>query len=568
MNNLFYFTFLLISFLFISCEQTLSLTEIIDQYEEYTEDQEDDNFPWPKVKENDIADQLKFYKRIKTSLEEISVNTLSGKDLINYEMLHHIVKDKVYDLEYESHLIPINSEGGFITGIIYSIQTKQLNNADDLEKYLKRLKSLPEYIDDRIGNLKRGLQEGKKSSKFITSKFLDILDPQLGSFGQNNLFQLTLETYNAEIGEDAQKEFSELIGVIIPQSYQKLSDFIHSDYLPNAYDKIGAGQLPDGVKYYNQRVQHFTTLDISPEEIFQIGISEVARIKADMEGIIEDLDFEGSWDDFFHFLRKDPQFYARSPEEILMRASWICKEMEYELPKYFGHLPRMPFSVKPVPAAIAPNYTAGRYSSGSYEDHRAGQYWVNTTKLESRPLYALPALSLHEAVPGHHTQNMLAAELEDLPKFRGIYLSAFGEGWALYSEYLGIEAGMYKTQYEHFGRMTYEMWRACRLVVDVGMHYKGWSREKAFKFLASNTALSLHEVNTEIDRYIGWPAQALSYKMGELKIRELREKAEKELGTKFNIRTFHDKVLENGSIPLTTLERVVNEYIAEELATP
>ncbi len=545
-----------------SCQQENPLDSIILEYDTFQESLKDDDYPWPKISDNDISERLSFYQEVQKSLNNISISTLSEKDLINYEMLKHIVDDKVYNLDYKSHLIPITSEGGFVTGIIFSIQRKQLKTVDDLEKYLTYLRTFSTYIDHRISSLKSGLVSGKKSSKFITSKFLNILDPFVASASEKeNLFQKALDTYEGELSEDVQTEIAQLIENDVPTSLQKLSDFFHNEYLPKAYDKIGAGQLPDAEAYYQQRVNYFTTLDITPEEVFQTGIREVARIKADMEGVIRDLDFEGTWEDFFDFLRSDPQFYAKSPEDILMRASWICKEMEFEMPKYFGHMPSMPFSVKPVPAAIAPNYTAGRYSGGSYKDHRAGQYWVNTTKLESRPLYALPALSLHEAVPGHHTQNMLAAEMTGLPKFRSNYLSAFGEGWGLYCEYLGIEAGIYKTPYENFGRMTYEMWRACRLVVDVGMHFKGWDRQKAFDFMASNTALSIHEVNTEIDRYIGWPAQAVSYKMGELKIRELRKRAEEALADDFDIRAFHDKILENGSVPLSTLERIIDQFI-------
>jgi len=264
-------------------------------------------------------------------------------------------------------------------------------------------------------------------------------------------------------------------------------------------------------------------------------------------------------------LRTDPQFYAKDGESLLKEAAWITKRMEGQLPKFFGKLPRMPLTVTPVPAAIAENYTAGRYSGGSYENQKPGQYWVNTTKLESRPLYVLPALSLHEGVPGHHTQIMLAKELDNVPNFRkSTYLSAYGEGWGLYAEYLGKEAGMYTTPYEKFGALVYEMWRACRLVVDPGMHYFGWTRQEAFDFMANNTALSIHEVNTEINRYIGWPGQAVSYKMGEIKIKELRAEAEKVLGDKFDIRAFHDVLLMNGSVPMMTLERIVEEWIMKQ----
>lgn len=560
-----YFLSLLIAAVALfSCTFNDPLWEIIEEYEKFQEDLKDDDFPWPKTSPSDISSQLSFYQSTKERLEDIDTSRLTQEELINYEMLLHIVSDKVYNLDYGSYFIPINSEGGFVTGIIYGVQNVTLSTSEELTKYINRLRSLPKYIDNRIDNLSRGLETGKKSSKHVTSKFLDILELQIESGRSENIFSKPIENYAGEISEEVTKEMNELISKEIPASYQKLYNFIQDTYLPKAYDVIGAGQLPQGSQFYEQRAQFFTTLDISPEEVFTRGQEEVARIKSEMESIISEVGFDGTWEEFFHYLRTDPQFYAQNPDELLMRASWICKEMEFMMPKYFGRLPRMPFGVKPVPAAIAPNYTAGRYSGGSYEDNRAGQYWVNTTKLESRPLYALPALSLHEAVPGHHTQNMLAQELEGLPKFRNTYLSAFGEGWGLYSEFLGIEAGIYKSPYEHFGRLTYEMWRACRLVVDVGMHYKDWSREKAFEFMASNTALSLHEVNTEIDRYIGWPGQAISYKIGELKIKELRKRAEEELGDDFDIREFHDKVLENGAIPLMTLDRIIEAYIVEK----
>ena len=284
-----------------------------------------------------------------------------------------------------------------------------------------------------------------------------------------------------------------------------------------------------------------------------------------MEAIIKKLDFKGSFADFVQFLRTDPQFYAKTPEELLKEASYISKKMDAKLPALFKTLPRTPYGVIPVPANIAPKYTTGRYSGPSRDD-QPGNYWVNTYRLDRRPLYVLEALTLHEAVPGHHLQGSIAREMEGVPKFRNrTYISAFGEGWGLYSEFLGIEAGFYQDPYSDFGRLTYEMWRACRLVVDTGMHVKGWSRAKAMDFLASNTALSMHNVKTEIDRYISWPGQALSYKIGELTIKRLRKDAESRLGAEFDLREFHDKVLENGSMPLSMLERLMTRYVDNKL---
>ncbi|MCZ6899204.1 MAG: DUF885 domain-containing protein, partial [Bacteroidetes bacterium] len=321
--------------------------------------------------------------------------------------------------------------------------------------------------------------------------------------------------------------------------------------------------LPNGEEYYNQRLQYFTTLPMTVDEVHDKGLEEVARIKAEMQVIIKQVGFDGDFQAFLDFLRTDEQFYAKTAEELLKEATYIAKKMDGKLPSLFGKLPRLPYGVEPVPDEIAPKYTGGRYVSAPKGGTRAGYYWVNTYKLENRPLYVLESLTLHEAVPGHHLQGSLARELEDLPDFRSrMYISAFGEGWGLYSEWLGLEAGFYQDPYSNFGRLTYEMWRACRLVVDTGIHAKGWTRDQVINYLAKNTALSIHEITTETDRYIAWPGQALSYKIGEMTIKRLRKKAEKELGKNFDVREFHDKVLENGAVTLPILEQIIDDYIA------
>ncbi len=291
-----------------------------------------------------------------------------------------------------------------------------------------------------------------------------------------------------------------------------------------------------------------------------MGLEEVARIRAAMEEVVKEVGFEGSLAEFIEFLRTDPRFYATTPGQLLREAAWIAKQIDGRLPEYFGILPRTPYGVKPVPAALAPNYTTGRYNPGAAGD--AGEYWVNTYALETRPLYALPALTLHEAVPGHHLQIALAREAAGVPAFRReFYPHAFGEGWGLYAERLGEEMGIYQTPYQRFGRLTYDMWRACRLVVDTGMHAFGWSRQRALDYLTEHTALSRHEIRTEVDRYISWPGQALAYKVGELTIVELRRRAEAALGERFDLRAFHDAVLANGGVTLPVLERQVEDYI-------
>ena len=347
-------------------------------------------------------------------------------------------------------------------------------------------------------------------------------------------------------------------------AYQAYYDFMVNEYQLNARSNIAASSLPDGEVFYQNRLEHYTTLSISAEEIHQRGIEEVKRIRSEMDVIIKKLEFKGSFREFIEFLRTEPSFYAKTAPELLKEASFIAKKMDAKLPSLFKTLPRSPYGVMAVPANIAPKYTTGRYA-GSTRDDQPGNYWVNTYRLDRRPLYVLSALTLHEAVPGHHLQISLAKEMKNVAPFRKrTYISAFGEGWGLYAEYLGIEAGIYEDNYHNFGRLTYEMWRACRLVVDTGIHSLGWSRSKAIMFLADNTALSLHNVETEIDRYISWPGQALSYKIGELTIKNLRKKAEFSLGSSFDLREFHDQLLKNGSMPLPMLEQIITNYISLE----
>jgi len=323
--------------------------------------------------------------------------------------------------------------------------------------------------------------------------------------------------------------------------------------------------LPNGKAFYQAKIRQYVTLDMTAEEIHRIGTEQVARIRQEMEAIIAELEFEGSFADFLQFLRTDPQFYASTPKELLAHASYYAKKIDGRLPMLIGHMPRQPYGVAPVPEDIAPFYTSGRYVGAPLEAHRGGYYWVNTYDLKSRPLYAIPALTLHEGAPGHHTQGALALEQDDQPPFRRYdYISAYGEGWGLYSEKLGLEMDIYETPYDHFGRLTYEMWRACRLVIDTGIHAMGWTRQQALDFLSSNTALSMHEITTEIDRYISWPAQALSYKLGEYTLWQLRGRAEQDLGDDFDIRDFHDFILSLGSVPLDVLSEETARWITQQ----
>jgi len=346
------------------------------------------------------------------------------------------------------------------------------------------------------------------------------------------------------------------------EGYREFLDFFDHEYSPNARTTLAAYDLPEGKKYYALQIREYTTLDLTPEKIHQIGLQEVDRIWNEMKAVIKDVGFQGDFPAFLHFLRTDPRFYAKTPEELLKDAAWIAKQMDGKLPSLFKTLPRLPYTVEPVPPDIAPKYTSGRYVGAPQGGTQPGIYWVNTYKLETRPLYDLEAMTFHEAVPGHHLQIALSRELKDLPNFRRYsYISAFGEGWGLYCEQLGKDAGFYKDPYSDFGRLSWDMWRACRLVVDTGIHAMGWTRQQAIDYLATHTALPIHECETEVDRYISWPAQALSYKLGELKILELRRRAEQTLGPKFDIREFHDVVLGSGAVPLDVLEHNVAAWL-------
>jgi uncharacterized protein (DUF885 family) len=354
-----------------------------------------------------------------------------------------------------------------------------------------------------------------------------------------------------------------IAGSVVP-GYAALQTFMGDEYAPAGRETIGASGLPNGRAYYEHRVRRFTTMDVTPEQVHQTGLDEVARIRAEMDAVIVETGFDGSFEEFVEFLRTDPRFYVDDADDLMKEVALVLKKMDGQLPKLFKTLPRTPYGIKRVPDYIAPRTTTAYYNGPAGDGTRAGFYFVNCYDLASRPLYEIEALSLHEAVPGHHLQTAIQMELEDAPMFRRfIWVVAFGEGWALYSERLGLETGFYEDPYSDFGRLTYEMWRACRLVVDTGIHYMGWTRQRAIDFMAKNSALTIHNITTEVDRYISWPGQALGYKIGELKIRELRRRAERELGPGFDLRGFHDVVLGSGAVPLDVLEANVVAWIGQ-----
>jgi uncharacterized protein (DUF885 family) len=503
-------------------------------------------------------------------LDAIDRDKLSEENRINLTILRGQVQNSVDEYVFNTHYMPLTSEYGFHSSLSFMISSSDYTKAKDYQLYLAKLQQIPRYFSQNIGWMRKGLEVGLTQPKAVLEGYQDSITAYIVDDATKSEFYKPFLNNTAGLSDSEfaalQKQAQTIIKEQVIPAYQGYLTFFNNEYQPGARTEIGISSTPNGKAFYENRARYYTTTDMTPKEIHELGLQEVARIRAEMEKIIEQVGFEGSFADFVHFLRTDPQFYAKTPEELLKEASYIAKKMDAQLPKLFHTLPRMPYGVAPVPASIAPKYTTGRYS-GSRRDDQAGYYWVNTYALDKRPLYVLEALTLHEAVPGHHLQISLNAELESLPSYRrNAYLSAFGEGWGLYSEFLGIEAGFYQDPYSDFGRLTYEMWRAARLVVDTGMHMYGWSRERAMQFMSENTALSLHNVKTETDRYISWPAQALSYKIGELTIKRLRHEAEQALGQDFDIREFHHQILRHGSVPMSVLEEQIQLYIKAELA--
>lgn len=540
------------------------LDKLISSYETYQENAEEEN-PLGVYTETRFEAYARFCDSLKTEIEKIDPKTLDDDTRISHTLLHFVLNETVVKFKFKTHWNPILSDAGFHSSLTYRV--RPITNKKSALSYLKLLKAIPEHIEQQKILIKKGLDAGMGQPLVIFKGYESTYEQHITETAEENFYYTPFLDLPSQLSSNekdslrlAAKEV--VLNQVIP-TFQSVKTFFEETYYPNTRKSIGVSETPNGEAYYQSRIDYYTTLDMTPKSIHEKGLEEVARIKQQMEAIVKEVKFKGSLTAFITFLRTDPQFYAKTPEELLKYARNIAKKLDEQLPRYFITLPRKPYGVAPVPASIAPKYTGGRYVGTSPESTDPGYYWVNTYNLPSRPLYVIPSLTAHEAVPGHHLQGALNSELpQSIPNFRrNLYLSAYGEGWGLYTEFLADDMGIYTTPYEHFGKLTYEMWRACRLVVDTGIHAFGWSREEAVGFMAKNTALSLHEVNTEIDRYISWPGQALSYKIGEIKIRELREKAEKELGGNFDIREFHEIILEKGTVTLSLLEERINNYI-------
>ena len=531
------------------------------------EDDEDDvqavQRDLPRV---DTATQLKrqqYWEGVLKQLDTIKPAQLSAPERINFAVYRAQIAALLDNQRFREYEKPLNADSSFWSNMAGEAR-KPFRTLEDYRNYVAQLNDVPRYFDEEIANMRVGLKRGFTPPKVTLAGRDGSLTSVTEAKPEDVVFfkpfkQFASNIPLAEQGPLREAALKAIREAVIP-AHAKLLKFMREEYVPQAREPLAAESLPDGKAYYQSKIVEFTTTNLSADQIHQIGLAEMAKIRAEMQDVMKQVKFEGDLPAFLQFLRTDPQFYAKTPEELLMRAAWIAKRFDGKVGQYFGRLPRSRFAIIPVPPEQAPYYTSGRGGPGVY--------LVNTYNLPSRALYSLPALTLHESAPGHAFQMPIALEQKGRPPFRNAYISAFGEGWALYSERLGSEMGMYETPYEVFGMLSYQAWRASRLVVDTGVHAKGWTREQAQKYLMENTALSAHEVETEVDRYISWPGQALSYYLGEMAIIDARRKAEAALGPKFDIRAFHDTVLELGSVPLPVLQARIDAFIADGGKSP
>jgi uncharacterized protein (DUF885 family) len=499
-------------------------------------------------------------------LGRIDTRQLSGESALNHTLLTRIVKESIEETGFDFGRIAFQNDSGFHTLADYVGRTTTIASREDADAWLARLAALPTYYEQNVANLKRGIKTRYTQPRIVVDRVLQVARKQVEVEPEDSPLLLPFARMPANIPAATQAEYrSKALAIVRDKIYpaqRAFAEFMAREYVPAARPALAWRTTPGGEASYRYLVREQTTTDMTPDQIHKLGLEEVARIRGLMEKAIAATDFKGTFPEFLKMLRTDPRFYARTPAELLEKASEIAKRADDQLPRLFGTLPRLPYGVRPVPAEMAEGYTTGRYWQGSMQMGQAGGYMVNTSHLDQRGLYELPALTVHEAVPGHHLQIALSQELSGLPYFRrNIGVTAFTEGWGLYSEFLGEEMGIYRDPYELFGRYSYEMWRACRLVADTGIHWLGWDIEQARRCFTENSALATHNIQTELERYISWPGQALAYKVGELRFRQLRREAEQALGERFDIRQFHDTLLLGGPLPLDVVELRVRDWI-------
>ena len=506
------------------------------------------------------AKRLAYWQAVRKDLDAIPEASLSAEQAVNYEVYRDQLDTLINQQKFREYEKPFNSDSSFWSGLGFTA-SRTFHTAQDYRNYIAQLNDVPHYFHEETQNMRAGLKRGFTPPRATlvgrevsVTTIADARGAEATTLWKP--FKAMPAAVPAAEQEALKAQAKAAIETKVQPAYRELLVFLRDEYIPHTTETLAAESLPDGKAYYRAQIREFTTLDMDPEAIHQLGLSEVAKIHAQMLDVMKETGFKGDFPAFLQFLRTDPQFYVKDPQELLNRAAWIAKRVDGKLPAFFGWLPRSRFGIEPVAPDIAPFYTSARGGTNTY--------LLNTYDLPSRPLYNLTALTMHESAPGHALQGGLAEEQEGLPEYRReVYISAYGEGWALYCERLGVEMGMYDTPYDRFGMLTFQMWRAARLVVDTGVHHKGWTRAQAIAYLHDNTALADHDIEIEVDRYISWPGQALSYYLGMLAIVDVRAKAEKALGPKFDIRAFHDAVLAMGSVPMPVLRARIDRFIAE-----
>jgi uncharacterized protein (DUF885 family) len=502
--------------------------------------------------------RLKYWEEVLTKLDAIARVELSPEQQVNYDVYRPQIQVLIANQRFRDYEMPANSDTTFWTDLGYTAR-RPFRTLQDYKNWLAQLHDVPRYFREQMDEMRAGMKRGFTPPKVTMEGRDSSITAVTDATPEASLFYTPFKDMpgvTAADQADLRAQAVTTIRDVVQPVYVELLKFMRTEYVPGCRTTLSAKDLPDGANFYRAKIREFTTLDMEPADIHSLGEAEVAKLHGEMLAVMKETGFNGDFPAFLQFLRTDPQFYAKSGDELLMRASWIAKKFDGKASLFFGYLPRARFAIKPVPDDLAPFYTAGRGGPGVY--------LLNTYNLPSRPLYNLTALTLHESAPGHAFQMPIAMEHTNQPAFRQhTYISAFGEGWALYCERLGLEMSMYETPYDRFGMLGYQIWRAARLVVDTGVHSQGWSREQAIAYLHEYTALPDHEIETEVDRYIAWPGQALSYYLGEREIVAARDKAEKALGRNFNIRAFHDTVLELGSVPMPVLNARIDRFIAE-----
>ncbi|MFO0426769.1 MAG: DUF885 domain-containing protein [Planctomyces sp.] len=524
---------------------------------------------WPDLSLPAINESLKKNQQLLATVRSLRLKSENDADRLNLRLLESQLQQTVEEQEHRLFLLPINQREG-IQDQHTLADLISFDSTRDYDDWIARMRAVPRLVGQTMALMKQGMREKILHPKVVMERIPAQLRRQIVTRPEESLYFKPFLNFQAEVSPEDQKrlrrEASRAVEECILPSYRTFLDFFEKEYLPASFDEIGCWKRANGDATYAALVRHFTTTSMSPQEVHDLGLREVARIRAQMESLQKEIGFEGSFQEFLTHLRSDLKYYFRTEQELLEAYRECCRRIDPELPRLFRRLPKLPYEILPVPAQMAADTTTAYYQPPSPDGRRPGGYYVNLHRPEVRPKYEIEALSLHESVPGHHLQIAIAMELTDLPEFRRYGgPTAYVEGWGLYSEKLGEELGLYQDPISHFGQLTYEMWRAVRLVVDTGIHSLHWDRQRAIEYFASQTAKSMLDIQNEVDRYIAWPGQALAYKVGELKIRDLRHRAETSLGKQFDIREFHDVILARGAVPLDVLEEIVDDWIRKTL---